>query len=186
MAACMSRSADSRYLRETTIGEIDARNAKTRAAWGKPKQLSLREAAAGQKVEAADHTQTFSQGFTPPQVIAKKQPAIRPKQTVEKSWSSGFEAMLRGAKLPAPQYEFQFNAARKWRFDIAFAKQRIAIEVDGGIWREDRGAHGRPANILRDMEKGNAAQLAGWKYLRYTPDNLMRAVDDIRRCLHLL
>src|SRR5438874_724242 len=47
-----------------------------------------------------------------------------------------FEAMLRANKLPAPQYEFRFSAERKWRFDIAFPAERIAIECDGGIYSD--------------------------------------------------
>lgn len=100
----------------------------------------------------------------------------------EQTWPV-FEAMLRANKLPAPCYGFRFNAERKWRFDMAFPDYRVALEVDGGIWRKDRGAHGRPANILRDMAKINAAQLAGWKVLRYTPEQLPGAIDDLNVCL---
>jgi very-short-patch-repair endonuclease len=94
-----------------------------------------------------------------------------------------FEAMLRAAKLPAPHYEFRFNAERKWRFDVAFPDHRIAVEIDGGVWRSGGGAHSHPSGILRDMEKINAAQLAGWRVLRYTPDNIARAIDDLKLCL---
>jgi very-short-patch-repair endonuclease len=100
----------------------------------------------------------------------------------EQTWPV-FEAMLRANRLPAPCYGFRFNAERKWRFDMAFPQHRVALEVDGGIWRKDRGAHGRPQNILRDMEKINAAQLAGWKVLRYTPEQLPAAIDDLKLCL---
>lgn len=100
----------------------------------------------------------------------------------EQTWPV-FEAMLRTNKLPAPCYGFRFHAERKWRFDMAFPDHRVALEVDGGIWRKDRGAHGRPANILRDMAKINAAQLAGWKVLRYTPEQLPGAIDDLKLCL---
>ena len=34
------------------------------------------------------------------------------------------------------------------------------------------GAHSRPANIERDMEKHNAATLSGWKILRVQPQHI--------------
>src|SRR4051812_24439977 len=66
VAGPLSRASDGRYLRETTIDEIEARNAKTRAAWRKPSQAP--------SVEAGDHTRTFDQGF------AQQAPAAAPSK----------------------------------------------------------------------------------------------------------
>lgn len=83
--------------------------------------------------------------------------------------------------LARPVKEYVFHPVRKWRFDYAWVVNRVAIEMDGGIWREDRGAHGRPANILRDMEKLNAAVIFGWRVLRYTPEGMKNdAVRDVK------
>ena len=68
--------------------------------------------------------------------------------------------------------EHKFHATRGWRFDYAIVELRIAIEQDGGIWREGGGAHSSPKAILRDMEKTTEAQLHGWVVLRLTPEEM--------------
>lgn len=80
------------------------------------------------------------------------------------------EFQIKAAKLPAPVLECKFHPERKWRFDLAWPAQNVALEIDGGIWMRGGGAHSRPANILRDIEKINAAQELGWKVYRATPD----------------
>ncbi len=67
--------------------------------------------------------------------------------------------------------EYQFTANRKWRFDYAIPKYKIAIEQEGGTWIN--GRHIRPQTYLRDMEKYNAAAAAGWLLIRSTPQNLI-------------
>lgn len=46
------------------------------------------------------------------------------------------------------------------------------MEIEGGIWMRaygrGGGAHSRPMNILRDMEKGNLAAKLGWRVFRFT------------------
>ncbi len=50
------------------------------------------------------------------------------------------------------------------------------MERQGGLWAapESRAkkAHTLPIAILRDYEKNNLAQLAGWTYLQFTPEQL--------------
>src|ERR1035437_10235599 len=70
------------------------------------------------------------------------------------------------AGLPNPVREYQFLLVRKWRFDFAFPAQRIAVEVEGGVW--NRGRHLRPAGFEADAEKYAEAVIAGWKVLRVT------------------
>jgi hypothetical protein len=46
------------------------------------------------------------------------------------------------------------------------------MEVEGGLFSKNpraKMAHNMPTAILRDMEKGNAAVILGWRVLRYTP-----------------
>jgi len=80
--------------------------------------------------------------------------------------------------LVSPQEEFRFHPHRKWRFDFAWPEQRIALEVEGGIWTQ--GRHTRGAGFLADMEKYNAAVLLGWRVLRTTPDKLADGVKSVR------
>ncbi len=85
--------------------------------------------------------------------------------------------------LPAPTFEFQFHPERKWRFDMAWPKQRVALEVEGGIHTE--GRHTRGAGFLKDMEKYNTAARFGWRVIRCTPDDacMMETVEMIHDVL---
>jgi very-short-patch-repair endonuclease len=65
------------------------------------------------------------------------------------------------------EQEYRFDVKRKYRLDLAFPKQKVGIEINGGIWHGK--AHSSPLMILRDMEKGNLLILSGWRVLRYTP-----------------
>ena len=73
----------------------------------------------------------------------------------------------------AAEKEYRFHATRMWRFDYAFPQHRIALEVEGGV--HTGGRHIRPKGFLNDMEKYNAAAVAGWRVLRCTPSTLTSA-----------
>lgn len=83
---------------------------------------------------------------------------------------SAIEEMLalhiRLNKLPEPAREYRFHPDRKWRFDFAFPDRKIAAECEGGTWVQ--GRHNRGAGYEADLEKYNAAALAGWLVLRFT------------------
>ena len=70
----------------------------------------------------------------------------------------------------APVKEFLFHETRKWRFDYAFPEQRVALEVEGGVYTG--GRHVNPRGFLGDMEKYNEAAAHGWKVVRCTPSTL--------------
>jgi hypothetical protein len=84
-----------------------------------------------------------------------------------------FLALLRDAGIPPPVAEYRFDAVRRWRFDWAFVSQKIAVEVEGGVW--SGGRHTRGAGFLKDCEKYNHAAIAGWTILRVTPSTLCTA-----------
>lgn len=73
-------------------------------------------------------------------------------------------------KIPLPVWQYKFDLQRKWRFDFAWPAERIAVEIEGGIWRRGGGAHSHPTNILRDIEKYNHAARLGWRIFRFTTD----------------
>lgn len=77
------------------------------------------------------------------------------------------------AGLPAPTLEHRFHDTRKWRFDYSWPAQRIALEVEGGVWTG--GRHTRGSGFLKDCEKYNAAACAGWRVVRCTPSTLKSA-----------
>lgn len=62
--------------------------------------------------------------------------------------------------------EYRFHETRKWRVDFAFEKQRVAVEVEGGVWTG--GRHTRGGGFEDDCTKYNALALAGWRLLRFT------------------
>ncbi len=68
--------------------------------------------------------------------------------------------------VPVPEY--RFHPKRKWRFDYAWPEQKVALEIEGGIWT--LGRHTRGAGFRADMEKYNEAGRAGWRVFRFTPD----------------
>jgi very-short-patch-repair endonuclease len=69
--------------------------------------------------------------------------------------------------LPSPAREYRFHRQRRWRFDFAWPRYKVAVEIDGGIY--SRGRHVRGSGFERDAEKGNAAVMAGWLVLHFTP-----------------
>lgn len=84
--------------------------------------------------------------------------------------------------LPLPEAEYHFNpdikaqhytgkVCQPWRFDYAWPEHRVAVEVQGGIWRKKGGAHTSPLNRLRDIEKNNAAIYEGWRVVQLTTDS---------------
>ena len=78
--------------------------------------------------------------------------------------------------------EFRFDPVRRWRFDFAHEPSRVAIEINGGVW--SNGRHVRGAGYLRDREKMNAAQAAGWRVFelgtgQVTVNNVQRIIEAI-------
>lgn len=66
--------------------------------------------------------------------------------------------------------EYRFHPVRKWRFDYAIPSDKIAIEVEGGVWTG--GRHTSPKGFLNDMTKYNTATMMGWRVLRTVPAEL--------------
>jgi len=76
-----------------------------------------------------------------------------------------FAMQLDSAGLTGYIREYQAIPGRRFRFDFAWRKERLLVEVQGGVW--NGGAHGRPTGITRDMDKLNQAQIYGWKVLQF-------------------
>lgn len=85
--------------------------------------------------------------------------------------------------IPEPEFEYRFHCERKWRFDVAWFRCQLAIEVQGGIWT--RGRHTRGAALLKEYEKLNHAAALGWRILYITPDALctMETITLVKRAL---
>lgn len=63
--------------------------------------------------------------------------------------------------------EFRFHPTRLWRFDFAIPEQKIAFEIQGGIYAQQSG-HRSFEGVQRDYEKFNAATLLGWRVFQVT------------------
>jgi len=79
--------------------------------------------------------------------------------------------------------ECAFHPERKWRFDFAWPKKRVALEVQGGIF--SRGRHARPRGMLNDYEKASEAAILGWRLLMVTGVEISNgeAIDRVKRML---
>jgi len=71
-----------------------------------------------------------------------------------------------------PEREFQFDADRKWRFDVAWDEYKVAVELEGGLWVKSRHRTGK--GYQADIEKYNAAVNRMWRVLRFSADDLRK------------
>lgn len=87
---------------------------------------------------------------------------------------------LGGPKL---EREFLFHPTRKWRFDFADPKSKVAIEVEGGIYTG--GRHTKPLGFIEDCEKYNEAAFLGWRVFRL-PGKLITSaqLESIKTIIH--
>lgn len=69
---------------------------------------------------------------------------------------------------PRLEEQYPFVLGRKFRADFAFVPAKLAIELDGGIWKS--GGHNRGSGYKRDRRRDFEAYLNGWKILRLTGD----------------
>jgi len=81
-----------------------------------------------------------------------------------------FKSLAVSHGLKIDQEEYRFHPSRKWRFDFAWPKYKIAVEVEGGNYSQ--GRHTRGKGFTNDCEKYNSALQLGWKVLRFTGEML--------------
>jgi len=73
--------------------------------------------------------------------------------------------------------EFRFHKERKWRSDYALPGLFVLIEYEG-IYSEF-SEHTSIKGFNRNLEKYNAATIAGWKVLRYSNANYKDVLRDL-------
>jgi hypothetical protein len=80
---------------------------------------------------------------------------------------------------PVPQYEIRVAGEFVARVDFAWPDLKVAVEYDG-VWHSDTG------QLLRDRERLNRLQAAGW-YIHHVTfrdmHNVGRTIEEIRRVL---
>ena len=90
-----------------------------------------------------------------------------------------------GDQWPYPKRECRFHPTRKWRFDFAWERERVAVEMEGGVFVG--GGHTRGRQYTMNCQKYNAATVAGWRVLRYTVADVQeRPVQMIEEITALL
>jgi len=71
-----------------------------------------------------------------------------------------------------PKREYRFDSERRFRFDFAWLKEKIAVEIQGGTWCH--GAHVRAKQYQIDCDKQNLATLQGWRVFCFTGDDVKK------------
>lgn len=98
----------------------------------------------------------------------------------DSAWNRMVGRLLESAGLPTPRYEFTVRDASDrfvGRVDLAYPRQRIAIELDSVRWHLNR------ESFELDPRRKNALTIAGWTVLTFTwadyterPEVLVRTV----------
>lgn len=83
-----------------------------------------------------------------------------------------FEFQLKAWGLTNYVRELRFDPERRSRFDFAFPKHKVAVEIEGGNFV--RGRHARGAGRMKDQEKHNRATRQGWRVFYYSTMEQMR------------
>lgn len=98
------------------------------------------------------------------------------KQTRPPHWPTGVNSdlemallvRLEHAGLPLGETQYPVVVGRQFRFDRAWPNQRVAVEVQGGVWIA--GAHSRGSGVQRDCLKLSMAAAVGWRVLPVTAE----------------
>jgi very-short-patch-repair endonuclease len=84
-------------------------------------------------------------------------------------------ALAPNALLPVSEYRF---CERLWRFDFVWLDAKVAVECEGGTWKQTKtgrsAGHAHPARFEKDCEKYNRATADGWRVFRCTAGMLER------------
>ena len=75
--------------------------------------------------------------------------------------------------------ELKFDEVRKWRFDWAFPAAKIAIEYEGIFSEKSR--HTTKSGYAGDVEKYNAATIAGWRVIRLTAKDYKTVIQKLNQ-----
>jgi hypothetical protein len=80
-------------------------------------------------------------------------------------------------------FEYKFLQDRRFRFDIAIPKLKIAIEREGGDVYRSKSRHNTGAGFIKDVEKYSLAASEGWLVIRYTAMQVDDAILWIKRAI---
>ncbi len=95
----------------------------------------------------------------------ERRPAVKLKS--RKDWPAALAQQCAMVGLPTPTAEWRFHSARRWRWDLAWIAELLAVEVDGGI--HSGGRHTRGKGWEGDVRKIEAGRALGWQVIRVSP-----------------
>lgn len=113
------------------------------------------------------------------------EPRLRSGQRSESDLESRLLDVIRRSGLPEPtsQYHPPWLKHVNGRVDLSYPELELVIEGDSREW------HGDEHTFQADRERDNLAQLAGWRILRFTWNDITRRPDyvvaSVRRALGL-
>ncbi len=99
------------------------------------------------------------------------------------------DALPRDDSMTAPLVpEYKFHKHRRWAFDFALPRYRVAFEYEGIFYTKGgsgKSRHLTPKGFTDDCEKYNWAALMGWKVIRITPIMVQKGIAGplIRRAI---
>lgn len=83
--------------------------------------------------------------------------------------------------LALPVAELYFHRDVAWRLDFAWLDERIAVAIQGGIWKVSKAGkrysgsrHLHPTGYVRDCYKYNAAVAQGWRVVYLAEPHLRK------------
>lgn len=82
--------------------------------------------------------------------------------------------LLEQARTLQPMPEWPFCPGRRFRIDVAFPAQKLAVEIEGGGWIN--GRHSRGGGLESDAEKSALLAIHGWRLIRCTPKQVRTGV----------
>lgn len=94
--------------------------------------------------------------------------------TLTSSLEENFAWQLNVLNLKGWVREYRWHPSRRFRFDFAWPEQKVAVEIEGGIW--NGGKHGRGSGILKDCEKRSLAAVEGWLVLSVAPNHVKSGI----------
>lgn len=99
-----------------------------------------------------------------------------------------FRAQIEQSGLPAAVPELRFHPTRRWRFDFAWPRLRVAVEIEGGTYSHTRGRKSRhltAGGFCEDCRKYAEAAILGWAVVRVDSKMVRRgeAVELTTRAL---
>jgi hypothetical protein len=108
--------------------------------------------------------------------------------------SDDFDFQARSLELPPYKREFMFaveSHQREWRFDFAWLQYKIAVEIEGLVYRRINGElvcmgrHVHPEGFSEDSRKYATAAILGWTVLRFYQGQVKNreAIDFTMRVL---